>query len=54
MEYDQPGQSKWMKFTSVASTYDTSDVDHIHAFSLTWLDEFKSDGLMYSVTDNGA
>ena len=28
MEHDQPGPSKLMKITSVASTYDISDVDH--------------------------
>ena len=91
MEHDQPGQSKLMKITSVASTYNISDVDHkssdtikykilsdtqnfprthkfpqqffgtthdgkphMHSFSLTWLDEFKSEGLMFSVKDDGA
>ena len=91
MEHDQPGPSKLMKITSVASTYDISDVDHkscdtinykiltdtqnfprthqvpqqwfgtthdrkphMHSFPLTHLDEFKSEGLIYSVKDYGA
>ena len=82
MEHDQPGPSKLMKITSVASTYNISDDDykgsdtikyriltdtqnfprthelgqqqfgtahdgkpHMCSFSLTWLDEFKSEGL---------
>ena len=91
MELDQSDPSMLMKITSVASTYDISDVNHkssdtikykiltdtqnfprthqfpqqwsgtthdgrphMHSFSLTWLDECKSEGLIYSVKDHGA